>query len=332
MKAVRLRAAGDTENLVLEDIPEPKVQSPRMMRVRLHAAGINPVDTKLRRSGTYYPDRLPAVLGCDGAGVVDAVGSAVTRFRIGDPVFFFNGGIGAAQGNYAEYTLVDERHAVAKPDNVDFATAAATPLVFLAAWEALFDRAGLIKDQTVLIHAGTGGVGHVAIQLARRAGARVLTTVSDRTKAEYAQQLGADRAVDYRDEDFVRAVLAATGDRGADVVFDTVGGDTLSRSTAVVRVGGTLVTLLKPEAGMDWDTARLRNLRVAFELMLTPMHLGLEGLREHQTEILRCAAEMLQRGELTVRVAQRFPLAQAAQAHQRIEAGGVMGKLVLTID
>ncbi len=326
-----MTATGGPEVLGLRDLPLPKLRGPRDLLVRLRAAGVNPVDTKLRTRGTFYPERMPAILGCDGAGVVEAVGTGVRRFRVGDEVYFCNGGIGGETGCYAEYTVVDERHAAAKPRTVDFATAAAAPLVLITAWESLYDRGRLHADHTVLIHAGAGGVGHVAVQLARRSGCRVCATVGSAEKAALVRALGAEETVLYHEVDFDDAVLTWTDGVGVDVALDTVGGATFAKTFPAVRHYGDLVTLLQPPADVDWKVARLRNLRISLELMLTPMYDGLEDALAHQADILVQCAHLIDTGHLRVHVSRQFPLGDAAEAHRVIEAGGVTGKLVLEI-
>ena len=183
-----LTGAGGTDMLELRNVPDPVLAAPQDVLVRLHAAGLNPVDYKLRRAGGFYPDRLPLILGCDGAGVVEATGDAVTKFNVGDEVFFFNGGMGGDdQGNYAELTVVHEDYLAVKPKSISMVEAASVPLVWLTAWEALFDRYSLQSGQTILIHGGAGGVGYIAIQIAKYAGATVFTTISSPEKAEFAQ-------------------------------------------------------------------------------------------------------------------------------------------------
>jgi NADPH2:quinone reductase len=275
---------------------------------------------------------MPCILGCDGAGVVEAVGPRVSRFRVGDPVYYCNGGIGGDAGSYAQYTVVDERFAAAKPGNLSFVEAAAAPLVLITAWESLHDRAHVRPDQSVLVHAGAGGVGHVAIQLARVAGARVLTTVGYEAKAAFAGELGATETVLYRQVDFADLALAWTGGVGVDLALDTIGGAVFAHSFAAVRHYGDLVTLLQPPAGTDWKVARLRNLRIGLELMLTPMYDGLTEARVHQTGILEQCAQLFEQGRLRVHVSHTLPLGEAATAHRLIEAGGMTGKIVLVPD
>ena len=172
MKVIEMREAGGPAVLQVVERPRPELTGPSDLLVRLKAAGVNPVDTKIRQRGPLIPDGLPAVLGCDGAGVVEEAGAEVTRFKPGDEVWFCHGGLGGPVGNYAEYIVLDHQLAQVKPLSIDFVQAGAAPLVLLTAWEALNDRARLSAGQTVLIHAGAGGVGHVAIQLARAAGAQ----------------------------------------------------------------------------------------------------------------------------------------------------------------
>lgn len=333
MKAIFATAAGGPEVLQLRDIPQPELPSPHHIRVKLAAAGVNPVDAKLRAKPAYHPDKLPAILGCDGAGVVESVGSAVTRFKAGDEVYFCNGGIGDEPGCYAEYTSLHEDYCAAKPANLSLQDAAALPLVLLTAWESLIERAGLQAGQTILIHAAAGGVGHVALQLAHHLGARIAVTVGCERKAGLVHGLGAEKIIDYHEQDFAREVLNWTEGRGADVVFDTVGGDTFLRSLDAARIGGRVVSLLAtPLALADVQKARLNNLSLCFELMLTPQVLNLHDERVRQRRILEEAAKLVEAGRLGVLVTKKLPLAQAAEAHRMIEAGGMTGKIVLTME
>lgn len=332
MHAVQMTAPGGPEVLELVELPEPEIRHPTQLKVRLRAAGINPIDTKLRARGLFYPDALPAILGCDGAGEVVAVGAGVSRFRVGDRVWFCNGGLGADPGTYAELTLVDEAVAQPMPLGDNFVTAAAGPLVLLTAWEALFDRGAIKPGQRVLIHAGAGGVGHVAIQLAVLAGAHVCTTVGDETKAAWVQELGAELAINYRQEDFGAAVLDWTEGEGVDLALDSVGPAVLQATIPAVAPYGKLITLLDPGPGIDWKEARIRNLSIGLELMLTPQLRALPQARAHQGEILRRCGEWMDAGTLWIQVGRTLPLAEAAEAHRLIEAGHMQGKLVLTLD
>lgn len=332
MKAILMTAAGGPEVLEYRDIPMPDLPSDHHVRVKLHAAGVNPVDTKLRAKPAYYPDRLPAILGCDGAGTIESIGAEVSRFKAGDAVYFSNGGLGGEPGCYAEYTTLHEDHCAAMPPALNFAESAALPLVWITVWEALIERAQLQAGQTILIHAAAGGVGHIAVQLARHLGARIAATVSNNDKAQFVKMLGAHHLIHYRDDDFVQSTLDWTHGLGADIVFDTVGGETFLRSLSAARVGGKVVSLLStPLSLADTQLARLRNLTLGYELMLTPQAFNLHQERIRQRRILEHAASLIQAGELEVRLAQTLPLAQAADAHRIIEQGGMTGKIVLTI-
>lgn len=322
---------GNPAVLQLAEVPTPTLKRDTDLLVQIHAAGLNPIDTKLRQRGTFYPQAGPAILGCDGAGAIAAVGPGVQRFRPGDTVYFCQGGLGQQPGNYAEWAVVDERFVAPKPQRLSFAEAAACPLVLITAWEALYDRARLQPGQTVLVHAGAGGVGHVAIQLARLQGARVATTVSSAEKAEFVRRLGAELVINYRQTDVVEAVLAWTEGRGVDITFDTVGGPTLGQSFAATQIYGDVVTLLAPDPATNWKPARDRNQRVSFELMLTPMLQAIESEQIAQAKILSQCARLIDNGELVIHLAQTFPLAEAAAAHQRLESGGFLGKLALVM-
>ncbi len=325
-----MTAPGGPEVLQLQEVPDPKIEKDTEILVRLRAAGVNPIDTKLRRRGTFYPNQMPAILGCDGAGVVEAVGSFVQRFRVGDEVYFCQGGLGSNLGNYAQLAVVDERFVARKPASLSFVAAAAAPLVLITAWESLFDRGRLQAEQRVLIHAGAGGVDHVAVQLAKLHGASVCTTVSNDEKAVFVHQLGADHTILYKQTDFVQAALDWTEGEGVDLAFDTVGGETFYKTFPAVRVYGDVVTILEPDqAYMNWKTARNRNLRISYELMLTPMLQGLVAAQQHQAEILEQCSRWIDDRKLKIHISKIFPLAEAATAHQMLEAGSVTGKIVL---
>lgn len=332
MKAILMTRVGGPEVLEPGEVADPELPSPYHIGVRLRAAGVNPLDTKVRAQHMFYPDKLPAVLGCDGAGTVDAVGDAVTRFRPGDAVYFFNNGLGYGPGNYAERTVVHEDYAAKKPRNLSMEEAAAVPLVLITAWEALVDRAQLKAEETVLVHAGAGGVGHVAIQLAKHLGAYVATTVSSEEKAALARGLGADHTINYKEEDFVEAALDWTDGKGMRVIFDTVGGPTFCRSFGAARVFGKVVTLLSTACDVQAiNIARLRNLLIGYVQMTAPLYLGLHNARLAQTRILEKGARLIEDGKLRIKVNDVLPLAEAAEAHRRVEAGHTVGKIVLSI-
>ena len=332
MQAILMTAAGGTDVLQLADIEMPALPSPNHIRVKLIAAGINPLDTKLRKNPILFPDKLPCILGCDGAGIVEAVGDAVHRFEPGDEVYFFNGGLGNEAGNYAEYSVVHQDYAAFTPRHASMEESAALPLALITAWEALLERGNLLEGQTVLIHGAGGGVGHLAVQIAKQAGATVLATVGSREKAAWITSLGADRVFVYRDVDFATAVLDWTNGHGVDLVFDTVGGDTFCRSFACTKVYGRIVSLLQWNCDAEvMKISRTRNLSLAFELMLTPTLMGMHEQRVNQRRILEEGARLIEANRLTIKVSHVLPLAQAAQAHAMIEQGHTTGKIVLKI-
>lgn len=329
MKAVIMTKAGGPEVLEYTEIAEPEIMQPTQVKVKIRAAGVNPIDTKVRRMAMFYPDKLPAVLGCDLAGEVVAIGAGVTEFNIGDKVWAYHGGLGDEQGCYAEFSVLDQRWLSLMPD-ISFTTAAAAPLVLITAWGALFDRGRLQAGETVLIHAGAGGVGHVAVQLAKHKGARVITTVSTVEKAEFVKALGADGVILYRQENVLERVNALTGGQGVNLVLDTVGGDVFVQSIPLIAYFGRIVTLLAIDQ-VDLSEARVRNLSIAFELMLTPLLRHLDRARDQHVAILKQCVDRINAGELQVYVEQIMPLAKASQAHSKVEQGHGKGKVVLEL-
>jgi len=330
MRAVLMQKAGEPEVLQITEVDKPACDSNEVL-VQVMAAGVNPVDTKLRAKGLFMPGEFPAILGCDGAGIVEAVGADVTRFQPGDPVYYCYGGLGQKAGNYAEYIAVPEAYVAMKPDCIDFIDAAAAPLVLITAWEALFDRARISSGQKVFIHAGAGGVGHVAIQLAKLAGCEVATTISSTEKAELVKALGADLAINYKEQNVTKALLEWTDGTGVDVAFDTVGGEAFNQLVTATRVYGDIVSILQVPDNADWKTLRLRNIRVSQELMLTPMMMGLDEAAEHHSDILEQCGQFFDQQQLSVFASDTFPLEQAADAHRLIETGGMTGKVVLEV-
>jgi NADPH:quinone reductase len=331
MKAIVMTDAGNPDVLQLQDLPQPKITKPHDILVRIQAAGVNPIDTKLRKRGTFYPEQMPAILGCDGAGIIEAIGINVDLFKPGDEVYFCDGGLGKkGTGNYAEFVVVDEHFVATKPKSLSFAEAGAAPLVLITAWEALYDRGRLQEGQKVLIHAGAGGVGHVAIQLAKIRGAQVCTTVSTPDKERLVRQLGADYPILYKQTDFVQAVLNWTERKGVDLAFDTVGGKTFFATCNAVSIYGDLVTILEPDANIgNLKVARNRNLRISLELMLTPMLEEMIEAQKYQANILKQCGKWIDEGRLNIHLSQTFPLEKANIAHQVLETGSITGKLAL---
>ncbi len=305
MRAIRIHAFGGPEVLVEDRVPIP-APGPGELRVRVIAAGINPIDAKAR-GATQSTRKLPFVLGWDVAGVVDAVGPGVTRFAPGDAVFAMLA-LGRA-GAYAEQALVREDEAAPKPSKLSFVEAAAIPLSALTAQQGLFEVAKLEAGQTVLIHGGSGGVGSYAVQLAHRRGAKVLATASTANQA-VLRALGADVAIDYTTTRFEDVA------KGVDVVFDCVGGETLARSTAVVKKGGFVVTLVG-----DVDHAALEKVGARGS------HMVVASRADRLAELGR----LIDAGELRPPSIQELPLADVKTAHERIASGHTRGKIVLRV-
>jgi NADPH2:quinone reductase len=321
---------GAPDVLEYQEIETPEIKSTSELLIRLQAAGVNPIDTKLRQ-GLYPMDNLPAVLGCDGSGIIEAVGSEVSKFKVGDKVYFFHGGIGPIQGNYAEFRTIEERFLAHKPESLSFTEAAAAPLALITAWEALHDRVQIKAGQNVFINAGAGGVGHLAIQLAKIVGANVCTTASSEEKADFVRSLGADMVINYKEQDFVEAIMDWTDGQGVDIVMDNVGGEWIEKSFSAVTHYGNFVTLLQPDKETDWTVARQRNIGIHLEIMLSPLLFDLQDAQKHQTFILEEGARYFYAGKLKIHISKSMPLAEAAIAHTDIETGTTTGKIVLTM-
>lgn len=330
MHSILMTKAGSPEVLEYQQIETPEIKSTTELLIRIRAAGVNPIDTKLRQ-GLYPMDNLPAVLGCDGSGIVEAVGAGVSKFKPGDEVYFFHGGIGPIQGNYAEFRTIEDRFLAHKPENLSFTEAAAAPLALITAWEALHDRAQIKAGQSVFINAGAGGVGHLAIQLAKIAGANVCTTASSEEKADFVRSLGADMVINYREQDFVDEVMEWTDGKGVDIVMDNVGGEWIEKSFSAVAHYGHFVTLLLPDKETDWTVARQRNIAIHLEIMLSPLLFDLQDAQKHQTFILEQCAKHFDNEKLKIHISKSMPLAEAAIAHAAIETGTTTGKIVLTM-
>jgi len=334
MKAIVMAATGSPDVLQLRELPTPALPDEFHCLVRLHAASVNPLDCRIRRQKPYFPSHFPAILGCDGAGVVERAGGSCTRFKAGDAVYFFNGGLGGPEsGTYAQYALVHENYLARKPGNMTMREAAALPLVLITAWEALVFRGGIEPGQRVLIHAGAGGVGHVAIQLARFLRTRVATTVSGDDKSRFVGTLGAELVVDYTTQDFVAEINKWTERTGVDIGLDSVGGDTFLRSIDAVRLYGRLISLLSTPLDLAHvNRARARNLILGYVGMAAPSVMGNHRARLAQTRILEQGTRLVEQGKLKVIVSDVFTLDRAADAHAAMEAGHVQGKIVLDMD
>ncbi len=326
-----MRKPGPPDVLEVSDFPDPEIREERHVIVQLESSGLNPVDAKQRKRGTVYPAPPPHILGIDGAGTVIERGKKVTRLQKGSRVYFMNGGIGKKPGTYAQYCVIDEAFAAIIPEGLSFVQAAAVPLGFLTAWETLFDRIGLKKDERILIHAGAGGVGHFAVQLARIAGAHVCTTVSSPEKKTFVEKLGAEKVILYREKDFVEEVLDWTQGKGVDCAVETVGGENISRTVSAVKIYGRIGMLLDPGAA-HWKEARLKNIVCGLEMVLTPQYYDIRERRIRHRQILEEQAPYFENGELQVNVGRTFPIDAAREAHRILEEGHALGKYALTVE
>ena len=309
MQAIQIQEFGDPQVLQVKEISMP-APGPGELLVRVHAAAVNPVDTSIRagRAGGLSGASLPYVPGFDVSGTVTAIGSDVVNFKVDDEVFAM---VDLRRGGaYAEYAIVLENEAALKPTRVNHAEAAAIPLVALTAWQALFQVAKLQKDQTILIHAGAGGVGSIAVQLAKWRGAHIVATASNYNH-NFLRELGVDVPVDYRTqnfEDFASDV---------DVVLDPIGGDTQIRSLQILKEGGILVSIV----GLTSEGRNpSRNVR-ATSILVRPNSVQLSEI-----------GGLIQNGIINPIVSYRFPLEQAPLAHEQSQTRRTRGKIVIEID
>lgn len=332
MQAQVIRAFGEPEVFQLETVSRPN-PGPGEVLVRQRATSVNPVDYKIRRHGPALAPELPAVLGADVAGEVVAVGAGVTAFKVGDSVYGSAGGVRGLPGAYAEYINADARLLAAKPRTLDWRETAALPLVSITAWEGLVDRARIQPGENVLVLGGTGGVGHIAIQIAKARGARVTAAVSSEAKAAIVRRLGADEVVNYKAETVADYVQRVTDGTGFDVVFDAVGGDNLNTALQAARLNGQVVTIVASQS-YDLLPMHLKGLSLHVVFMLIPMlhNPGHRLDRAHHGQILREVAKLADAGLLRPLLdEQRFQLADMAAAHRRLESGAAVGKVVVEI-
>lgn len=319
MKSMILKSFGGPDSFELNDVPKPVPQAGQVL-VRVHATSINPLDYQVRRGD--YPDLvpLPAITGHDVSGVVEAIGPGVSAFAPGDEVWYtpqiFDG-----QGSYAEYHVAAESIIARKPASLSHLEAASLSLVGGTVWEALTVRAVLRVGESILIHGGAGGVGHVAIQVAKAMGARVFTTVRE-ANAEFVRSLGADVVIDYTQEDYVEAIMRETAGHGVDVVFDTIGGDTLSRSADALAQLGRVVSIV--------DIAQPQNLvqawgkNASYHFVFT---------RQNRGKLDELSA-LVERGQLRPHVGAVYSLADIPLAHARLESAnnGLLGKIAIAVE
>jgi len=318
MKALRLKSFGGPEAFELCDMPNPVPDTGQVL-VRVHATSINPLDYQVRRGDYSGLVQLPAITGHDISGVVEAVGPGVTTFSPGAEVWYtpqiFDG-----PGSYAEYHVAAAGIIGKKPPSLSHLEAASLTLVGGTAWEALVVRAALRVGESILIHGGAGGVGHVAIQLAKAMGARVCTTVREEN-FEFARSLGADVVIDYENEDYVDAIMRETGGRGVDVVFDTIGGNTLSRSPDALAQLGRVVTIV--DIAQPQNVVQAWGKNASYHFVFT---------RQNRGKLDELSA-LIERGQLRPHVDAVYSLADIPLAHARLETpnNGVRGKIAIAV-
>ncbi|SFG84371.1 zinc-dependent alcohol dehydrogenase family protein [Neptunomonas qingdaonensis] len=328
MKAMIIREFGGPEVFELSDIPTPEVK-PGQVLVRIAATSVNTVDTMIRLMGKELPisPNPPAVLGMDFAGTVEAVGEGVSGFSVGDEVYGCAGGLGELQGAMAEYMAADARLIALKPKNLSMREAAALPLVGITAYEGLI-RAGISKGHRVLVHGGSGGVGHVALQLARHFGADVYATGGGDKQLALIEELGA-KGINYKTESVADYVTEYTAGAGFDVVFDSVGGANIANSFEAAALNGQVATTVAM-VELDLSVAHFKGLSLHVVFMLIPM-IHDHGRKAHG-HILSEIAKIAEAGNLRpVLDEQRFTLTEAGLAHARLSSGQAMGKVVIDI-
>ncbi|MEU9290158.1 NADP-dependent oxidoreductase [Streptomyces sp. NPDC048275] len=310
MRAISQDVLGGPEVLKEVQVERPTPRTNEVL-VRVRAAGVNPTDWKHRATGGFLGEP-PFVLGWDVSGVVEATGIGVARFQPGDEVFGMLS-YPFGHGSHAEYVTAPARAFAHKPTGIDHTQAGALPLVGLTSWQALVEMADLRPGQRVLIHAAAGGVGHVAVQIAKARGAHAIGTASA-GKHDFLRGIGVDEAIDYRETDFTEVV------RDVDVVLDTIGGETALRSLRVLRPGGIVVSILPVGSDELYEEAERLGVR-AIRMLVDASHTGMKAI-----------ADLVEAGKLRATIAATFPLADAAKAHALGDTGRTTGKLVLVVD
>jgi len=316
MDAIVIHEYGDRDVLKPEQITTPTPGEGELL-VEVFACGVNPVDYKIRSGMIGLPREFPSVLGYDVSGQVAEIGSGVQHFKAGDEVFF--SGLITDNGGYAEYCVVNENIVSRKPADVSHVEAATIPLSGQTAWEALFERAAAQAGESVLIHAGAGGVGSLAIQLAKWKGLTVFSTASQTQHIDRVRQFGADHVINYKESDFVEVIQQQTEGQGVDVVFDTVGGDVFGRNFEALKIYGRAVCIVEREEPYPLLGAWFKNATIHTLFM------------ERNRERLDQLANLVNDGKLKPVVDETLPLAEAARAHEMVEGGHVGGKVVLVV-
>jgi NADPH:quinone reductase-like Zn-dependent oxidoreductase len=310
MKAVRVHHYGGPEVLQFEDASRPTPRADELL-IKVHAASVNPIDWKVRAGymKDYMPLPLPFIPGWDVSGVVEAVGSGVTKFKKGDDVYARANINHDGYGGYAEYSVAEESATGPKPKSIDHVQAATIPVAAVTAWRALFDTAGLQKGQKVLIQGAAGGVGSFAVQLAKWKGAHVIGTASGKNQG-FLRELGVDEPIDYGKTRFEDVV------EDADVVLDTIGGETQNRSWKVLKKGGILVSIVAPPSTEEATKHAVRSAQISAKV---------------DTLVLTEIAKLIDSGKLKPIVEAVLPLSEARKAHELSESGHARGKIVLKV-
>jgi NADPH2:quinone reductase len=327
MKAMVITAFGKPEVFKEMTLPVPEVK-PHHVLIKVVATSVNPFDCKMRQGAfADLAPTFPMVLQGDVAGVIEKIGQGVDDFVVGDAVYGCVGGLLDMGGGLAEYVLADAALIAHKPKTLSFLEAAALPLVSITAWEGLISYAHLQKNQDILIHGGTGGVGHIAIQLAKSLGAKVYTSCSSAKKMQITRDLGADVSIDYCQQSVAAYVEEYTDNQGFDVVFDTVGGDNLPGCFAAAKLFGQVASILA--AGpVDLTPAFLKGL--SLHLILQPLPLITGKNRAHYGDILAKIATLVDEGLIRPLIDERrFMVQEVSAAHAYLEAGQAIGKVVL---
>lgn len=327
MKAQVIKRFGGPSVFELAEVPKPD-PIPGHVVIHVKATSVNPIDTKIRSGAVpAVAPEFPAVLHSDVAGVVVDVGEDVTEFKVGDKVYGCAGGVKGTSGALAEYMLADVQLLAHKPINITMAQAAALPLVTITAWESLYTRANVQSGQTVLIHAATGGVGHVGIQLAKLAGAKVYTTASSEEKLNIGKRLGADVSINYREQSVEEYVKEHTDGKGFDVVFDTVGGENLDRS---FQASATYGTVLAIAARSTHDLSPLHAKALSLHVTFMLLKIIDKKKRQEYGEILREVTKLVEEGKLQPLIDERvFNFDQVMEAHTLLESNKAIGKVVM---
>lgn len=324
MKAMVIQGKGKTDVFKLEQRSKPQVTSGHLL-VQVKATSVNPLDTMLRSVDTPWSENLPEILHGDVAGIVVEVADDVKGFKLGDEVYGCAGGIAGMDGALAEYMLVDADLMALKPKTLSMREAAALPLVSITAWEALRNKLNVKAGDHLLVHGAAGGVGHIAIQLAKFFGAKVSATTTARSM-DFVQHLGADNVINVKDTCVADYVAKYTQGQGFDMVFDTIAGENIQRSFDAVKINGAVATTLPVN---DVLQVALKSLSFHSVLMLIPM---IEGInRASHGDILSKIASLVDGGLVKPLIDEScFTIWQVAQAHDRLESGKAIGKIVMT--